>query len=189
MASLNTNVNNHARNLSAATKIFTEYWDFIRAVIRYKVGNETQADDLCQDFFLSLVSNPVPPRVQNIKSYLYRAITNDIVDAARRVERYQTQIHRYAERLKYSTIEYSSENTLIETEEMNKMFELIEKRLPRSEAQAVALRYRNNHDIEEVAEKMRVNKRSVSRYISIGIGKIRQFLTVNQGNYDDRSHL
>ncbi|MHC4792547.1 MAG: RNA polymerase sigma factor, partial [Planctomycetota bacterium] len=65
-------------NVNHAAKIFSEYGDFIRGVIRYQVGNDAQADDLFQDFFLSLVSRPVPADIQNIKKYLYRAITNDI---------------------------------------------------------------------------------------------------------------
>jgi RNA polymerase sigma factor (sigma-70 family) len=72
-------------------------------------------------------------------------------------------------------IKEKPENALIRTEEMSKMFELIEKRLPRSEAQAIVLRYRNHHTIKEVAEKMDVNSRSISRYISKGLSKIRQF--------------
>ena len=50
------NRNNQANRVSIAAKVFGEYGDFIHAVIRCKVRNEAQADDLFQDFFLSLVS-------------------------------------------------------------------------------------------------------------------------------------
>ena len=169
-------------NVACAAEIFSQYGGFILAVIRYKVGNDAQADDLFQDFFLSLVSKPLPPGIQNIKSYLYRAISNDIVDAARRVEKYQTRMHKYAEELNYSVNKSSPENALIEIEETNKMFKLIKGWLPCSEAQAVTLRYRHNYNIKEVAKKMKVNNRTVSRYISVGLSKLRQFLTVKQGD-------
>lgn len=169
-------------NVTRAAKVFEEYGDFIRAVIRYKVGNDAQADDLFQDFFLSLVSKPLPPGIQNIKSYLYRAISNDVVDAARRVEKYQTRMHKYAECLNYSINKSSPENALIQIEQTNKMFKLIEGWLPRSEAQAITFRYRDSCDIKDIAKKMHVNNRSVSRYISAGLRKVRQFWTVKRGN-------
>ena len=182
-----TNTNKYANNVKVAAKIFDEHGDFIRAVIRYHVGNGVQADDLFQDFFLSLIYRPLPKGLQNIRSYLYRAITNDVIDFARKVERSQAIMHRYAKNFKYSINKSSPENALIEIEETKKMFELIEGRLPHSQAQAVTLRYRNDYNIKGVAKKMDVNSKTVSRYISVGLSKIRQFLTLNQGNYNDRS--
>ena len=169
-------------NVAGAARIISEYGDFIRAVIHYKVKNDTQSDDLFQDFFLSLVSKPVPAGVQNIRSYLYRAIINDIVDATRRVEKYKTRMNKYAECLDYSINKNTPENALIEAEETDKMFKLIEGWLRHSEAQAISLRYRNIYNIKEVAKKMHVNNRTVSRYISAGLSKIRQFLTVKRGD-------
>jgi RNA polymerase sigma factor (sigma-70 family) len=169
-------------NVERATEIFSEYGDFILGVIRYQASNHALADDLFQDFFLSLVSKPIPQNIQNVKSYLYRAITNDIADAARRVEKYRARMHKYAECLNYSINKSNPEDALIEIEQINKMFKLIEGCLPHSEAQAIALRYRHNYSIKEVAEKIHVNRRSVSRYISAGLSKLRQFLTVKQGD-------
>lgn len=178
MALLSANSNNHKGGVDIAAKIFGEYGDFIYTVIRYKVRDEAQADDLFQDFFLSLVSRPLPPDIQNIKGYLHRAIINDIADSVRRVERYQTRLRRYAERLKYFRTEDSPENALIEAEEIDKMFKLIERRLQRNEAQAIFLRYRNNYKIKEVAKKMGINDNAAWRYIYKGLRKIRQFLRI-----------
>ena len=162
-------------NVDRAAEIFSKYGDFILAVIRYQVGNDVQADDLYQDFFLSLVSRPIPAHIQNIKSYLYRAINNDIVDAVRRVEKYQNRMQKYAEGLNFSINKNTPENALINKEEINKMFKLIEGRLPHSEAQAIKWRYIYNLNIKEIAEKMCVKAQTVSRYISAGLSKVRQF--------------
>ena len=169
-------------NVARAAEVFSEYGDFIRAVIRYKVKNDAQADDLFQDFFLSLVSKPVPAGVQNVRGYLYRAIINDIVDATRRVEKYKTRMNKYAECLNYSVNNNRPENALIKVEQTNEMFRLIEGWLRHSEAQAITLRYRNSYNIKEVAKKMHVNNRTISRYISAGLSKVRQFLTVKRGD-------
>jgi RNA polymerase sigma factor (sigma-70 family) len=169
-------------NVARAAEIFSKYGDFIRTVIYYHVENDAQVDDLFQDFFLSLVSKPIPANIQNVKGYLYKAITNDIVDAVRRIEKYKTRIDKYAECFNYSINNNRPENALIETEQTNKMFRLIEGRLRHSEAQAITLRYRNSYNIKEVAKKMHVNNRTISRYISTGLSKVRQFLTVKRGD-------
>ena len=75
------NSNNKKKNIKLASKIFFEYGDFIHSIIISKVQDEDKASDLCQDLFLSLVQNPIPPEVANIKGLLYRAIINDIADA------------------------------------------------------------------------------------------------------------
>ena len=56
------------------------------------------------------------------------------------------------------------------------MFKAIERFLSHSESQAVTLRFKKDSSIEEVAKQMAVNKRSVSRYISVGLKKLRQFI-------------
>ncbi|MHC4790492.1 MAG: RNA polymerase sigma factor [Planctomycetota bacterium] len=169
-------------NVERAAEIFAEYGDFILAVIRYQVNNDDLSEDLFQDFFLSLASKPLPAGIKNVKSYLYRAITNDIVDAARRVENYQTLLHKYACNLDFSINKSKPENALIDIEQINKLVGIIKGWLPHSEAQAMTLRYKYNHSIEEVAEKMNVSKRSVSRYLSAGLSKVRQILKIRQGN-------
>ena len=187
MALPSTDTNDYTDNVDAAAKIFTEYGDFILMVIRYNVKNETQADDLFQDFFLSLVASPLPAGVQNVKGYLYRAITNKIIDAIHRVESYQNHMYKYAKHLNRSINKKTPENAFIEAEETKKMFELIEMRLRSSHAQAITLRYKNNYEIKEVARKMNVRNASVRKYIYVGLSKIRQSLKLKWGNDNDRS--
>ena len=164
-------------NVERAAQIFSEYGDFILAVIHYQTSNHAHADDLFQDFFLSLISRPVPSEVQNVKGYLYRAITHDIIDAARRVDKYRNLMHKYAENLDYSVNKNTPENALIKVEEINRTFKRIEGCLPCSEAQAITFRYRDNCAIKDISDKMHVNKRSASKYISTGLRKIRQIWT------------
>ena len=47
-------------NVDPAMKIFEEHGNFIHSVIRFNVNNEAEAEDLFQDFFLSLISKPIP---------------------------------------------------------------------------------------------------------------------------------
>ncbi|MFA5252417.1 MAG: sigma-70 family RNA polymerase sigma factor [Phycisphaerae bacterium] len=171
-------------NVAHAAEIFSKYGDFIRTVIYYHVENDAQADDLLQDFFLSLVSRPIPANIQNVKGYLYKAITNDIVDAIRRTDKYKTRMGKYAECFNYPINNDGPENALIEMEQTNEMFKLIEGWLRHSESEAITLRYKNSYNIKEAAKKMHVDDRTISRYISTGLNKVRQFLTVKQGGLE-----
>jgi len=163
-------------NVGLAAEIYTEHGDFIRMVIFSQVKNKAQVDDIFQDFFLSLVYKPIPQDVKNIKGYLYRAIINDIIDATRRVEKYWNHVHKYSEYLEIPINKRTPENAFIDMEETNKMFGLIKGQLTSTQYQAMALRYGTHHSIKEVAEKMGVKSASVSRYISIGLRKIRRSL-------------
>ncbi len=169
---------NCQNNVGIAAEIVAEYSNFIYMVICSRIKNKSRADDIFQDFFLSLVYKPIPQNVKNIKSYIYRAICNDIVDTQRRIERYNAQIHKYKERCNFSINNTEPENALIKDEQMNKMFDLMKGRLTNSQSQAIALRYRTNHSIKEVAEKMGVKSASVSRYICTGLRKMRQSLNL-----------
>ncbi len=163
-------------NVGHAAEIFAEYGDFIHMVIFSQVKNKALIDDIFQDFFLSLVHKPIPQDVKNIKGYLYRAITNDIIDSVRRVERYRDHMHKYSKHLNSPINKRTPEDAFINVEETNKMFELIKGRLRNNEFQAITLRYKSYYSIKNVAKIMGVKCKSVREYTSRGLSKIRQSL-------------
>ena len=185
MATTNIKLKSDApSSVERAAEVFDQHGDFIRSVIHFHVRNKTEAEDLFQDLFLSIVAKPMPEEVRNVKGFLYKLITDTIKDAYRRIIRYQTRIHRYAEYY-LRIIESHPAAGLIDVEESKKMLDLIERHLPTKEALAVKLRYKDDCDIEKVAEKMGVKTRSASRYVSIGLKKIGHVLDKKQGsNYD-----
>lgn len=176
MALLKVQTDNNAARVDIAAKVFKEYGDFIHTVIRCKARNETQVDDLYQDFFLSLVSKPPPPVLGNIKGYLYRAIVNDIIDSTRRMTKYQFHVRRYAENLRFSAAVKKPEKILIEVEKFDNILELIRRKLREDEAQAIILRYVSNYKIKEIASEMGTNYKATWRCISNGLRKIQMFL-------------
>ena len=171
-------INSVDYNLGKATRVFEEHGDFIHEVLSYQAKNDALVEDLFQDFFLSLVSRPIPPGIENIKGYIYRALVHDSIDANRRIERYENKIEQYAEQHDNFINNHTPEDAFIEGERTDEFFDLITEWLSDSEKRAVTLRYKNNSDIDEVAKKLNINKRSASRYISIGLKKIRYFLRV-----------
>ena len=170
--------------VGCAMEVFSEHGDFIRSVIRFHVRNEAEAEDLFQDFFLFLISKPIPQDIRNERAFLYRVISARVKDAFRKIDRYQQNIRKYAQGHRY-TIDDHPENAVIEADEVEKMFELIHSHLPSREALAITLRYKNNFETSKVAGKMSVKSRSVSRYVSTGLKTIRDILKKEEGgDYD-----
>ena len=159
---------------AAAARIFDDHGGFIKIVIRSHVQDKDLAEDLFQDFFISLISKPLPGGLRNIKGYLYRAITNDIVDATRRMMKYRAYMREYAERSNHPDSQKTPRETLQATEEAEIVLELIEKRLPCTEAEAVSLRYLDSHKVKEIAKTMGIANATASAYVNDAIDRIRR---------------
>ncbi len=168
------------KRVELAARIFREHGDLIRDIIRFNVPKEADADDIFQDFFLSLVSRPVPDTVQNIKAYLYRAIKNDITDASRRTKNYKSTVQRYAQCHKYRTMRKRPNNIVAQSEKVQKIFQIIEHKLPPREFQAITERFVHDHSINEAARRMHIGEKTYSRYLWLGLRKIRSIL-INSG--------
>jgi RNA polymerase sigma factor (sigma-70 family) len=170
----------HIRNVSTAQQVFEKHGDFIRKIIQFHMGNKPEAEDLFQDLFLFFVSKPLPEDIHNIQSFLYRVITARVIDKFRHETRTKTLIRKYAQKKGPSIGEFPKD-TLVETEKTDGMFSLIQKHLPQNEALAVTLRYKHDFDISETAKKMGVKPRSVSRYLSVAISKLRHVVKDKSG--------
>lgn len=176
MQTKNSDRNSAEYNVAAAAEIFENYGDFIKKVIHSLIQDEDQAEDIFQNFFLCLVDNPLAEDIQNIEAYLRKAITNKIVDIARTSSRYQNCMHRYEENYNHPCSQKTPEKVALEMEEIKKVFKLIEKQLPETEAQAVRLRYREGLNTKKIAEEMGVHSGTVRGYVSEGLRRIRRLL-------------
>jgi len=164
--------------VDAAWALFCEHGAFIRAVIRFQARNESHEDDLFQQLFLSLVSRPMPPDVENVKSYLYRAIANDIVDSARREARQQKHFEKIAEEFRNSIHKQAPADALIGVVDGDAAFACLARHLRKREAEAVVLRYQDDRSIPEIARVMGVDRRTVSHYLAAAIRRLRRICAI-----------
>lgn len=161
-------------NILLASEIFRDYGDEIYAMIRMGLRDANAADDIFQDLFLSITYRPVPSHIKDIKAYLYRAVMHDIVDNARRAKSHKNRVQQYADQHRYRMSgQKDPADVLMQAEELERMFDAIEQRLPPSEADAVMHQYGLEHDTTEAADEMGIKKRSFSRYVCMGLKKIR----------------
>jgi len=61
-------------------------------------------------------------------------------------------------------------------EDTKRMFQLIESHLPKHEAEVVLQRYGQGFSTTDTAKRLQVDKRNVSRYLSVALRKIREFI-------------
>ena len=168
--------------MGSAAEVFSKYGDEIRAIICFNIKDGSKADDVFQDFFVSLVHNPIPPHIEDVKGYLYRAVTNDVIDRSRRTNNFRDGVVRYAESRRYDVTQEEPQSSVIQAEETEKMFQLIERRLSKQQAAVVVQRYGHGLNTADTAKTMRLNKRSVARYLSMAKEKMRKFIPENTGD-------
>ncbi len=157
-----------------AEDIFETYGDEIRAMISLNVKEQSMADDVFQDLFLSVVHKPIPPHIDRIGAYLYRIITNDVIDETRKTNGYHDFVRGYGRHNKHQKTQEAPDDDVIEVEDVRKMLQLIERQLPSREAEAVIRRHVYGDNIRDGAKEMNVDSRSFSRYLSRGKRRIRQ---------------
>jgi RNA polymerase sigma factor (sigma-70 family) len=173
-------------NVDAAGRIFAEHGDFIRGVIASQIRDPNTVEDIFQGFFVSLATRALPPVIN--RNYLYQAIIHDIIDSKRRNFRYHSALQRNRE-VDPSDLNRTDDpiRQSINREETSRMFELIEQRLHPSESEAIVLRYKHEMSVEDAAQRMGVESKTLSRYVAVGLRKIRDFLQKTEGVGHDRT--
>ena len=181
------NINGFTENIETANVIFQQYQKKLRQAIASQVNDKTTIDDILHDFYLSLVNKPIPANLNNIKGYLYRAVRNDMFDAADKNKRYYKRNKKYAEiHLRYHEIKKPDEIAAI-ADETDRLFKIVEEILLPHEIKAIKQRYQKEMDTAEAAEEMLVSKRTFSHYICSALKKIRKFINENPDGFDEMS--
>lgn len=159
-----------------AAAVFAEHGSFIRAVIRFWAKNQFREDDLYQEFFLSLIYKPMPADIRDIRSFLYRAIHNDIIDSARRQTVRQQYSEKYAEEIRISINNRMPTDAIVLDDERASVFGYLTRQLRHREAEAITLRFRDDCSVADIAVRMGVNRPTARRYLSAGLKRLRQCL-------------
>jgi len=130
------------QRVQVAAQIFGEYGNDIREIIRFNVRDESLAEDIYQDLFLSLVNAKLPPKIRNMRRFLYRAITNDVISMARRSRRRHTLMKFYAQDFRGVELDADSPSErMIQNECQAQVFSRLERHLSPSEYKAILWRF------------------------------------------------
>lgn len=150
-------------------------------VIASQVKNKADADDLYHDLFLSLLQQPIPDGVKDVRAYLYRAIVNDIMNLKLRRQRHGSKM-RDLYGLRPQQVQSDPADQSLHLEQLARAYELIEERRHLREMQAVELRYRQECTTDEAACEMAVVTRTIDRYVCIGLKELRKLMVREFGD-------
>ncbi len=170
----------HNRVASAA-EIFAKYGNQIRAIIHFHLEDKSRADDVFQDFFVSLVHNPIPAHIEDVKTYLYKALTHDAIDVCRRANNYREGVQKYTECHRYDQAQEDPQSNFVHVEGTKEMFRLIESRLSKREAAVLWHRFANGLSTADTAKKTNMDANAVARYLSLAKKKIRNLIPQDMG--------
>jgi RNA polymerase sigma factor (sigma-70 family) len=169
-------VEKNESTVQRATAIFAEHGEFIRTVIRFQAGGKLDVEDLYQEFYLALIRRPVPPDVQNLRSYLYQAVIHHVISAIRLRETYAHGMKNYVKETRISINNQETRRAFIDEEHRNAAVAKLARHLQEREAQVFTLKFRDDCSIPEIATRMGINKRTVSRYLSESLRKLHRRL-------------
>lgn len=175
------------RRVGSAAEVFSQYSHEIRAMIGFNVKDTSRADDIFQNLFISLVRDPIPPHVTDVKAYLYRIIVNDVYDTFRRTKIHHESVEKYAETRKHDVAQEDPQDSLMKAEETQQMLGVIERQLPKHQAVVLAHHLENGLNANDTAEKMHLSKKSVYRYLSAVKKIMRELIPENGGTPNDLS--
>jgi len=167
-----------------AEDLFFEHGDFLMNVFLKNLP-EQDALDAFQTLYLNIVMNGIPENTTNIRGYLYRAATNDIIDFKRKSSTYQKNIHNYSQHLRNSKSNNDPAEKLMRFSQLMKTFERIGKHLSPSVEQVFIQKYQHNLDHHEIAEKLNLKKGTVDRYLSVGTKQIQELHDQFFGDADE----
>jgi RNA polymerase sigma factor (sigma-70 family) len=168
-----------AGDVKRAAEIFEENSDMIRSAIRSQVNDKSLVDDIFQNLFLSLVYSPVPLGIENTKAYLRRAVRNDVIDSALKDRSRRAREQKYAEMCMVGTGYDNPEDMVTMCDALQRIFAIIEDKLPAHEARAIEEKYRYNRDDGEAARLMGITRRSFSHYLCTGLKRARCYIRQN----------
>lgn len=178
-----------AERVKQAGDIFDIYGDQIRAMISLNIKEQSAADDMFQNLFLSIVKTPVPSNTTRIVSYIYKILTNDIIDETRKTDVYNQYVREYRKCSDYRnrTMQEDPAAGVIELEETHRMFQSLRKHLPDHQAEAIIQNCFLEKSSEDAARKMNLDSRTFSQYLYKGKRKIRQLIGKKREKQGDRN--
>lgn len=163
-----------SEQVARTERLFAEHHDYIRATIGHFISDSDEGDDVYQDLFVYFVRKPISPDIVNLEAYLYRVILDRVRDRKRSQTRYCRHVETYARQVtqkKEQPVEVTIPNA-----QAQELFDLLDVHLKKNEAAAILHCYKDDLEIAEAARKMNIHPRSLSRYLCVGLKKIRKIV-------------
>ena len=172
-------VANGRSKLVELEKVIMEFQDQLFRFAFYRTGNFADSQDIVQDVLIRLYhENGNLHAVNDMKSYLYRSISNACMD-----------YHRKSKKLKFMAIDKTvlPENMhekeilhyMIEIEEFNRL-EKILCELPSEQSETIRLRIFDNLSFVEIASILEIPVTTIKSRFKYGIDKLKTKIAISK---------
>ena len=85
-------------------------------------------------------------------------------------------MNQFIHHVPHETKSLGGEAAFLQTEEAQQLINQIQQHLSENEAKAILYRYQHECTLEETADKMGLQPKTISRYVSVGLKKIREIV-------------
>jgi RNA polymerase sigma-70 factor (family 1) len=159
-------------NMQAFDVIFNKYFPKIKRFLGGFLDSEEEAEDLSQDIFVKLWQNrSVLEGIENLNAYLYRVAKNTVYSYFERTSKAETSVDMLPE---IPTSE-SIEETLF-AKELEDLINLTVKQMPLQRKTIFIMSRREGLTNQEIADRLKLSKRTVETHISAALHDIRKVL-------------
>src|SRR5215216_5688194 len=123
--------------------------------------NKDGAKDIVQDVFVKLYLKKDRSVIENLKTYLYRAVANECLNYRKKEDAERRHAKLYHCEIDESFVDES----MRESEQADKIFRAVERLSPQTKKIFMMSRYDNMKN-SEIAVKLRISVRTVETHIS-----------------------
>lgn len=155
------------RNLKELERIICEHQDGLFRFAFFRTGSLSDSQDIVQNIFLKMYDSKTDlSNVENLKSYLYRSISNGCLDYLRKRQRIREVP---LDSVVIETEEDEMEEITREYRRIRKMMESI----PEEQADIILMRTVNGLAFTEIAEILSISVSTVKSRFKYGIDKLK----------------
>ena len=153
---------------------------FIQKTIQFHLGHHQLEEDIFQAVFLRLLEKPIPKKeIVNQRAYLYRLVTNFIIDEFRRVNTYRNYVSKYSKIKSHKVQAEDFYKNIIQKDEIDFIMASLDDCLSPKIVRVLRMRYQRKYSLANIARVMFIKRKTVVKYTSIGLEKLRRFLNDN----------
>jgi RNA polymerase sigma-70 factor (family 1) len=157
----------------AFNEIYNRYWQRLYVYALSKLDNEENAEEVIQTVFIDLWQKRNSARIENLASYLYKAVKNKCIDLIRQRlvrDRYEEIVLQTSDEGDPSTEE------LLAFEELKALLKTAMESLPEKTREIFRLNRMEYLSVREVSAALSIPERTVEHHLSQALKLMRVYL-------------
>lgn len=157
---------------SAFDALYDKYWEYVYAAAYKRLRDAAYAKDITQDIFLQLWLRRAEIDIENLGSYLFTSVRNNVFKWLDKEQRY-TPISELL--LQLETAKDQSDGLLLKNELMAR-YEVIINMLTPGQKEIFKLRYHDDLSTSEIADRLNISRKTVQNQLRKSVVQLRSSL-------------